>query len=255
MLLNEIDRDIWLADGGSVSFFGFPYPTRMTVVRLADRSLWVCSPVALNPPLADAVNLLGSVRHLVSPNKLHHLSLKQWAQAWPDAKLYASPGLARRRRDLTFARELSDAPDPAWSTDIDQVIFHGSFFMEEVVFFHLASRSVIVTDLVQRFNPATLHGWRGALMRLGGLVGPDGSTPRDWRLSFWNRRAAGAALRKALSWNPQQMIIAHGDRVRENGCAALAHSFRWLAADHIVCIEHAAPSGGRSLVTQGPHAR
>jgi hypothetical protein len=64
----------------------------------------VCSPVALNPPLADAVNALGSVRHLVSPNKLHHLFLKQWAQTWPDAKLYASPGLARRRRDLTFAR-------------------------------------------------------------------------------------------------------------------------------------------------------
>jgi hypothetical protein len=143
MLLNEIDRDIWIADGDSVSFFGFPYPTRMTVVRLADRSLWVCSPVALNPPLADAVNLLGSVRHLVSPNKLHHLFLKQWAQAWPDPKLYASPALARRRCDLTFARELSDAPDPAWLTDIDQVIFHGSFFMEEVVFFHLASRSVI----------------------------------------------------------------------------------------------------------------
>ncbi|MBV8359839.1 MAG: hypothetical protein JO189_18165 [Deltaproteobacteria bacterium] len=148
------------------------------------------------------------------------------AQAWPDAKLYASPGLAHRRRDLTFARELSDAPDPAWSTDIDQVIFHGSFFMEEVVFFHLASRSVIVTDLVQRFNRATLHGWRGALMRLGGLVGPDGSIPRDWRLSFWNRRAVRAALRKVLSWNSQQMIIAYGDWVRENGCAALAHSFR-----------------------------
>jgi hypothetical protein len=83
-------------------------------------------------------------------------------------------------------------------------------------------------------------------MRLGGLVGPDGSTPRDWRLSFWNRRAARAALRKALSWNPQRLIIAHGDWVRENGRAALAHSFRWLAADHIVCIEHAAPSGGEA---------
>jgi hypothetical protein len=36
MMLNEIERDIWIADGGSVSFFGFPYPTRMIVVRLAD---------------------------------------------------------------------------------------------------------------------------------------------------------------------------------------------------------------------------
>ena len=112
------------------------------------------------------------------------------------------------------------------------MIFHGSFVMEEVVFFHRASRSVIVTDLVQKFDPTTLHGWRGALMRLDGVVGPDGSTPRDWRLSFWNRRAARAALRKALAWNPQRLIIAHGEWVCENGCAALARSLRWLDGDH-----------------------
>jgi hypothetical protein len=233
-LLNQIERDIWIADGPSVSFFGFPYPTRMTVVRLADGSLWVCSPTALSASLAEALDALGPVRHLVSPNKLHHLFLKQWALAWPGARLYASPGLMRRRRDLTFTRELGDAPDAAWAADIDQVIFHGSFVLEEVVFFHRASRSVIVTDLVQRFEPASLHGWRGALMRLDGLAGPDGSTPREWRLSFWNRRAARAALHQALAWNPRRMIIAHGDWVRENGAAALAHSLRWLASQSTV---------------------
>ncbi len=228
-MLNEIARDIWIADGPSVSFVGFMYPTRMVVVRLSDRSLWVWSPIALSPTLAAAVNALGPVRHLVSPNKIHHLFLGQWAQAWPDAKLYASPGLAPRRRDLTFARELGDAPDPAWAADIDQVIFHGSFAMEEVVFFHRSSRSVIVTDLIQKFDPSKQHGWRGVVMRLGGIVGSDGSTPRDWRLSFWNRRAARAALRKALAWNPRRLILAHGEWVRENGREALAHSMRWLA--------------------------
>jgi hypothetical protein len=41
-----------------------------------------------------------------------------------------------------------------------------------------------------------------------------------------------AALRKALAWNPQRLIIAHGEWVRENGCEALAHSLRWLADEH-----------------------
>jgi hypothetical protein len=161
-MLSQIERDIWIADGASVRFFGFPYPTRMTVVRLADKSLWVCSPIALSAPLAETVNALGPVRHLVSPNKIHHLFLGHWAREWPAAKLYASPGLARRRRDLTFARELGDTPDAAWATDLDQVIFHGSFAMQEVVFFHRASRSAIVTDLVQKLDPAAVHGWRGA---------------------------------------------------------------------------------------------
>jgi len=231
-MLNEIERDIWVADGATVPFLGIPYPTRMVIVRLADGSLWVWSPIALSPPLADAVKVLGPVRHLVSPNKIHHLFLGEWARAWPDARLCAAPGLARRRRDLTFARELGDAPDPAWAADIDQVIFHGSFVMEEVVFFHRSSRSVIVADLVQKFDPATLHGWRGAVMRLDGLVGAEGSTPREWRLSFWNRRAARAALRRALAWNPERLIIAHGEWVRHNGGATLAHSLRWLAGHH-----------------------
>jgi hypothetical protein len=227
-MLTEIDRDIWIAEGPSVSFFGFPYPTRMTLVRLSDGGLWLCSPTELSDALADAVAALGPVQHLVSPNKLHHLFLGQWAQAWPEAKLWSSPGLARRRRDLSFTGELGDAAEPAWETDIDQVIFRGSFFMEEVVFFHRASRSAIVTDLVQKFDPATQRGWRGLLMRLDGLVGPEGSTPREWRLTFWNRRAARESLRKALGWNPQRLIIAHGQWVRENGREALARAFSWI---------------------------
>ncbi len=227
-MLTEIDRDIWIAEGPSVSFFGFPYPTRMTLVRLSDGGLWLCSPIELTDVLADEVRALGPVQHLVSPNKIHHLFLGQWAQAWPEAKLWASPGLARRRRDLSFHGELGDAAEPAWASDIDQLIFRGSFFMEEVVFFHRASRSAIITDLVQKFDPATQRGWRGLLMRLDGLVGPDGSTPREWRLTFWNRRAAREALRKALAWDPQRLIIAHGQWVRENGREALARSLSWL---------------------------
>ncbi len=227
-MLTEIDRDIWIAEGPSVSFFGFPYPTRMTLVRLSDGGLWLCSPIELTDALAGEIKALGPVRHLVSPNKIHHLFLGQWAQAWPEAELWASPGLARRRRDLSFDGELGDAAEPAWERDIDQLIFRGSFALEEVVFFHRASRSAIITDLVQKFDPATQLGWRGLLMRLDGLVGPEGSTPRELRLTFWNRRAAREALRKALGWNPQRLIIAHGQWVRENGREALARAFSWI---------------------------
>jgi len=227
-MLTEIDRDIWIAEGPSVPFLGVPYPTRMTLVRLSDGGLWLCSPIELNAALADAVQALGPVQHLVSPNKIHHLFLGQWAQAWPNAKLWASPGLARRRRDLSFHGELGNAPEPVWKSDIDQLIFRGSFAMEEVVFFHRASRSAIITDLVQKFDPATLRGWRGLLMRLDGLVGPEGSTPREWRLTFWNRSAAREALRKMLGWNPQRLIIAHGEWVRENGRESLARSLSWI---------------------------
>jgi Domain of unknown function (DUF4336) len=226
--LIEIDRDIWIADGPSVPFFGIPYPTRMTLVRLSDGSIWACSPIPLTSQLTSAVEALGPVRHIVSPNKIHHLFLADWARAWPAAKLYASPGLAKRRRDLSFDAELGDASDPAWAADIDQVIFHGSFAMQEVVFFHRSSRTAIFTDLVQRFDPASLHGWRRIVMTLDGMVGPNGSAPREWRLSFWNRAAARRARQTVLDWNPRRVIIAHGEWVRDDGRTVLQRALAWM---------------------------
>jgi hypothetical protein len=222
-------ENLWLLDGPTVRFLGaFPYPTRMAVIRLADGGLWLWSPTRLDTALAVELEALGPVRHLVAPNKLHHLWLGAWAEHFPDARLYAPPGLARKRRDLTFHAELDDAPDPAWREQIDQVVFRGSFFMDEVVFFHRASRTALVCDLVQRFDPRTLSGWKGLAMRLDGLVGPDGSTPREWRASWWNRRAGRRALRVALDWNPARLVIAHGMLPEGDGSGALARGLRWL---------------------------
>lgn len=226
-VLTPLDRDVWIAEGPAVSFYGFAYPTRMTLVRLADASLWGCSPIALTAALANAVDALGTLRHLVAPNKLHHLFLGAWQRRWPQARLYAAPGLARRRRDLSFAAELGDQSPPAWDGQIDQVVFHGSIAMTEVVFFHRLSRTAIFTDLIQRFDPTQVHGWRGWIMRLDGLVGADGSTPREWRWSFLDRRALRRARAAALAWDPERVVIAHGMWIHRDGRAALARALAW----------------------------
>ena len=95
-------------------YFGFPYPTRMVVVRLSDGDLFVWSPIPLSPPMRREVDKLGPVRHLVAPNLLHHLFLAEWKSAYPEARLYAAPGLRRRRGDLTFDCDLADTPNPRW---------------------------------------------------------------------------------------------------------------------------------------------
>ena len=227
-VLEQVGDDIWIAEGDPVSFYGFPYPTRMAVVRLLNGDLWVWSPTGLTEGLAAEMGALGPVRHLVEPNKLHHLFLSEWTFAYPDARVYAPPGLAKKRRDLTFDAELGDEPDTAWGGEIDQVVFRGSLFMEEVVFYHRRSKSALICDLIQKFDPRTLRGFHGLLMRLDGLVGPDGSTPREWRASFWNRRAGRQALRKALEWDAERLVIAHGMWVPRNGTEAMRRSLAWL---------------------------
>jgi hypothetical protein len=227
-MLEAFGPFLYLAEGPTVSFYGFPYPTRMALARLSDGSVWIWSPIALTRELEEAVDSIGPVRHIVSPNKLHHLFLKEWAQRWPNARLYAPPGLARRRPDLHFDAELGDAPDPAWAAAIDQTVFRGSFAMEEVVFFHRPSRAAIFCDLVQRFDPAQMKGIRGMLMRLDGLVGERGSTPREWRASFLRRSPARLARERVLAWQPERLVIAHGACAAENATQIIARALAWI---------------------------
>jgi hypothetical protein len=228
-MLESFGRDLWLADGPSVRFLGlFPYPTRMAIVRLADGGLWVWSPIALDPALAAEVLALGPVRHLVAPNALHHLYLAEWAQRFPEARLHAAPGLARKRADLRFDSELDDAPPASWAADLDQVVFRGTFAWKEVVFFHRASRSALVADLIQRLEPDRIRGIAGLVMRLWGLVGERGSTPFEWRATFWKRSVAREALRRALAWDPERLVVAHGSCAHTQGREALARGLRWL---------------------------
>ncbi len=227
-MLEQFGPSLYVADGPSVSFFGFPYPTRMAVARLADGSVWVWSPIALTPALADAVNDVGPVRHIVSPNKLHHLFLQEWADHWPAARLYAPPGLARKKPALHFHAELGDESSPAWKRQIDQVVFRGSFAMAEVAFFHRESRTAIIGDLIQRFSDTNVSGWKRAVMRLGGLMGERGSTPRDWRASFLRHGPARAALQKVLEWNPERLLIAHGVCAQSGAREIIRTALSWI---------------------------
>ena len=227
-MLEAFGPSIYVADGPTVPFLGIPYPTRMAVVRLSDGSTWVWSPVALNDALANAVDAIGPVKHIVSPNKIHHLFLGEWANRWPDARLYASPGLMRKKPELRFDAELGDDPDPAWAADIDQVIFRGSFALEEVVFFHRESATAIVCDLVQRHSESLITGWKGLLMRLDGLVGEHGSTPREWRMSFLRRGPARRARERVLGWEAERLLIAHGECAQSGASPVLAEALSWI---------------------------
>lgn len=228
MVLEAIGDGIWIAEGPAVPFLGIPYPTRATLVRLPGGGLWVCSPIPLCDALEAEVSALGAVQELVAPNKIHHLFLQEWKRRWPSARLHAPPGLARKRPELSFDGQLSDAPDGAWAGCIDQVIFRGSLAMDEVVFFHRRSRTAIFTDLIQRFEPSAAQGWRGWLLRLDGLVGPEGSTPREWRLSFVARRRARRARDAVLAFDPERVVIAHGTWIRARGREEIAKALRWM---------------------------
>ena len=233
--LEKVDDGLWVAEGDVVSFFGFPYPTRGVIVRLDADRLWVWSPIRLDEELRGAIDELGDVEHLVSPNKLHHLFLGAWKSAYPTAKLWGPRSTIARFRDLEFAGALADSPPAEWGPDIDQAWFRGSFAMDEIVFFHRPSRTAIVADLIQAFDPDFLERrwswWRRPLARLDGIAAARPGAPREWRLSFFDRAPARAAREKALGWDCERVVIAHGRWARAGGREFLKQGLAWLGAD------------------------
>lgn len=203
---------------------GLPVGGRMTVVRLPDGGLWVHSPVRFIPEVRAAVDALGPVRFLVAPNLMHHLAVPDWAAAYPEAKVAAPPGLRRKQPQLRIDLELGDAPDAGWAGVIDQVFVHGMPKLDEVLFFHRPSRTVLVTDLA--FNFHQTGSWllraylklSGAWQRL--------ATTLTARALMKDKGAVRASLDKVKAWDAERVVVCHGDVVEHGGREALANGFR-----------------------------
>lgn len=191
-----------------------PFTTRMTVVRLSNGDLFLHSPIKFNEELAKALQGLGRVRYLVSPNQFHYAHIGEWAEAFPETIAWASPGVRQRARargvDIDFARDLSaDAPEE-WRSEIDQALFPGGYF-KEFIFFHMASRTLILTDTIINLELDKLsEPWRTAT-RLTGMYHPYGQIFFGMRLPLLLQRRKTEAVRERVrAWRPQRIVLAHG---------------------------------------------
>jgi hypothetical protein len=102
--------------------------------------------------------------------------------------------------------------------------------LTEVNFFHRPLRTLILTDLIENFQPSRVYSWwYRQLLTLGGVTDPDGKAPYDVRLSFWRyRRNVRAAVQQMISWNPEGIVLAHGRIYEKNAVGKLRRTFRWV---------------------------
>jgi hypothetical protein len=184
----------------------------MTVIRLPSGDLWLHSPIAWSERLARSIANLGQVRHLIAPSTLHYWHLNVWRDRFPEARSYGPPGLASRAKTRLVLDETLDEKVPdAWEDAFDQCVTRGSA-LTEVDFFHRASRTLVVTDLIENFEPQRVRNpllrW---LIRLAGAADPDGKAPIDLRLSFLGHRGeVRKSVERMLAWAPERIILSHG---------------------------------------------
>lgn len=199
-------------------------PAAMTVLSLPNGEVMLHSPVPMTPERRAAVDALGRVAHLYSPNAVHHLSLGAWADAYPSARVHASRTLAKKRPDLRIDR-FQDTPEPAFEGVFEEVHVD-AFRTFETVVLHRASKTLVLADLVQNMVPshwltrlyATLSGVNGKVAVLGTIR----------KTGVTDRAAMKQYLEKILSLDFERIVVGHGDVITHDPKTQLARAYDWL---------------------------
>jgi hypothetical protein len=225
--LDEPDHGLWTFHQ-PLAVLGAEIGCRMTVVRLGTGELLVHSPIHLTPALKRRLDALGPVRHVLAPNFDHYLFVRDYLEPYPEAQLYAAPGVARKLPGVRFDVEL-EYPQTvtAWNGTLEQRYFRSSGELQELVLFHLATRTLITADVA--FNVQSSQGLlSGVLLRLNDSYKTFGPS-RVCRRHITAPRLARADVDAILALAPERIVVSHGEVLRTGGVAALRRGYDWLA--------------------------
>jgi len=218
--LTNLAPDLWIATRSFTNELGV-VTSRMTVIRLNDGRILIHSPVPIEPDLRSAVQNLGQVGALIAPNLFHHQFISEWRSAFPEAKAFCVPGLVAKRSDFKFDGVLEDETPPEWRGQIDQLLIGGIPEYGEMIFFHRASRTLVVSDVVFNYSLAQAATDPG---------GADGLGPHSRiRCAISDPNALRDSIENVLRWPFERVIVAHGQVVESDGHARFREGFAFLS--------------------------
>ena len=222
--LELLAQEVWTAPM-PLSMLGLQLGTRMTVVRLANGSLFLPSPIPLDGTLKDEIDALGPVRHIVAPNRFHHLFVGEVARAYPDARTYGARGLDKKRRDLRFDAILGSEGESAWASDLRSFEL-GGVALAESVFLHEPSRTLITADFMQNLGSPD-HWLTRQYSKVAGIHRRPGVS-RLVRAMFRDRTKARKAVDRILDWDPKRVVLSHGEPIVQDGQAVIRDAYAGL---------------------------
>jgi len=214
-MLEELVPGIWTL-ATPLKLAGVDFGTRMTIVRVGGDGLVLISPCPIDDALAAEIDALGTVRAVIAPNAFHYLYFAAAAGRYPDAGRYLAEGVAKKLGSAPSGSvTLSGEADPLWSADLEQCMMEGSPMANEIIFYHPASRTLILTDLCFNFDPAP-GGWTGIFLRLMGVHGRL-ATSRLMRFVLKDREKVRPIIKRILEWDFGRIIVTHGAIVHGDG--------------------------------------
>jgi Domain of unknown function (DUF4336) len=222
-----VPGQVWLKEH-PVRIAGARLLTRMTVLRSDDGGVFLHSPVAIDGATRAAIEGLGPVRAIIAPSNCHHLFVGNAQRTYPSAPTFGVEGLDAKRPDLHFDALIRNDPPAPWAGQMDQILI-GNRIMREIDFLHRASRTLVVTDLIENFQdttPGTNRMLRG-MIKFFGMWGIPKPAP-ELRVFTLRRKAVREGLETMLMWDFDRIVLAHGEPILHEPKAAIRKAWRWL---------------------------
>lgn len=221
-MLREIDRNIWVGER-QFKFLGLEVGTRMTVIRLDNGELIIISPIDVDEITLQQINELGNVTTIIAPNCYHHLFLNNFKSIYPNAEIWVAPGLDLKRPDIKSDRIFNECGKVGNSNEIEYLLFAGfqtlgignSGILNEIVFWHRESQTLILTDTAFHFDVS--FPWQTRL--IAKVLGGDRSLEPTLleKLASRDKERVKQSIQKVLCWDFERVIMAHGSIIERDG--------------------------------------
>ena len=231
-MLKAIDTDLWVAEQ-PLRYFGLEVGTRMTVIRLTSGKLMVISPIGMDHATINELNKLGEVIYIVVPNLYHHLFVADFKLCYPRAKVWAVSGLERKRPDLQIDQIISDRTihlidgvEYLLVQGFNTLDTNGCSPLNECVFFHVKSRTLIVTDTVFHFDDQCSLSTKLIAKLLGAYNQLRPSLLE--KFATQDKVKVKWSIQQLLTWDFERVIMAHGSIIEQGGKPQFQAGYEWF---------------------------
>jgi hypothetical protein len=236
-MLREIDNNIWVSEQ-PFRYFGLNVGTRMTVIRLKNRELFVISPIQIDDITNQQLQEIGEVSYIIAPNLYHYLFLSDFKALYPKAKLWAVPGLESKRPDIPIDWVIKDNSGMVLD-EIEYLLFDGfkTFtlsglsLLNECVFFHLESHTLVLTDTAFHFDESFPLITQLASRVIGGYKQLSPSLLE--RLATREKQKVKQSVQKVLNWDFKRVIMAHGSIIENEAKSKFKQGYEWFLGESL----------------------
>lgn len=233
VVIREVTTDVWTFSRPLSLFNRIPVGGRSTAIKLQDGSVWILASTPLTADTGRKLGELGEVKYIVAGNAFHHMFLKGYKDAYPDAKVIGPEEVnAKKVSEGWQLHATFSAAQPDLKHGFEDEIEHCFFSAQknkDTAFYHKASKTVIAADLLFNLPPTEQYALSQTSPNFPIL---SGFKPNSWimRAFVWsqerNRATMQQDVHKVASWDFERFIPCHGNVIETNAKQAWKDAYQ-----------------------------